>query len=169
MSEVILATTRRARWIVSEFVKDAIHDPYPRAEGTINGNGWTCRTCASVSGQAYRHPASADSYCSACGGPLSEIERNTLAILALASLMERAIAKDTTTSTAPSTRGETPRFVGTKEAAEFLGVTTKALYSMVERKQVPCSRIHTRLRFSPSGLVEWVEKHGVQSPPRRRR
>lgn len=57
-----------------------------------------------------------------------------------------------------------PKRVNYQAAAEFLGIPTGTLRSMVHRKQVPHIRMGPQLvRFDLDELREWVSKHSVAS------
>ena len=48
-----------------------------------------------------------------------------------------------------------------KEASEYLGFSVKALYHMVERRQIPFVKIGKSLRFNKVALDNWIEKHTI--------
>jgi excisionase family DNA binding protein len=48
-----------------------------------------------------------------------------------------------------------------KEASEYLGKSVKALYHMVERRQIPFVKIRKNLRFDKIALDKWIEKHTI--------
>ena len=66
---------------------------------------------------------------------------------------------------APSTP-ITPMLLKVEEVAQLLRTTPKAVYTMVERHQLPgACRIGRRLLFSQQALVAWLlEKSGASSP-----
>jgi excisionase family DNA binding protein len=48
-----------------------------------------------------------------------------------------------------------------KEASEYLGKSVKALYHMVERRQIPFVKIRKNLRFDKIDLDKWIEKQKI--------
>ncbi len=46
---------------------------------------------------------------------------------------------------------------GSKEAAKLLGVCTKTLYGMVERKEIRAARLGTGWRFRRSDLLAYID------------
>ncbi len=57
------------------------------------------------------------------------------------------------------------RFLNVREAARFLGVSPKSLYSWVSQRSVPYRKARRRLLFLESELVEWTRPE----PDRKRR
>ena len=53
------------------------------------------------------------------------------------------------------------RLLTIKEASEYLGKSVKALYHMVERRQIPFVKIRKNLRFDKIDLDKWIEKHTI--------
>jgi excisionase family DNA binding protein len=64
-----------------------------------------------------------------------------------------------------------PEFLIVKEVASLLRTTPKAIYTMVERAQIPgVLRIGRRLLFRREVLLQWLlEKSGTPSPEGDRR
>jgi excisionase family DNA binding protein len=56
-----------------------------------------------------------------------------------------------------------PRFMNVREAAEFLRLAPKTLYSLVSSRRVPWRKAGRRLLFLESELIEWTR------PPERKR
>lgn len=50
------------------------------------------------------------------------------------------------------------RLLSTKEAAEYLAMTSAALYQMVHRKKIPVVRIGRALRFDLRALDDWIDQ-----------
>jgi excisionase family DNA binding protein len=50
------------------------------------------------------------------------------------------------------------------EAARFLSVSRRQLYYLLEREGLPAVRVGTRLRFSPSELEDYLERHREAGP-----
>jgi len=48
-----------------------------------------------------------------------------------------------------------------KEASEYLGISIKGLYHMVEKMQIPFIKIGKRLKFDKIDLDTWIEKYKV--------
>jgi len=57
------------------------------------------------------------------------------------------------------------RFMGVQEAAHFLGVSPKSLYSWVSQRRIPFRKAGRRLLFLEAELVEWTRPTGT--PERR--
>ena len=55
------------------------------------------------------------------------------------------------------------RLLTIKEASEYLGISVKGLYNMVNRRELPFYKIGKRVRFDMKQLDEWIEKHKVES------
>jgi len=53
------------------------------------------------------------------------------------------------------------RLLTIKEASEYLGISVKGLYHMVERRQIPFVKTGKRLRFDKIDLDNWIEKHKI--------
>jgi excisionase family DNA binding protein len=49
-------------------------------------------------------------------------------------------------------------FVGARDAADYLGLTRKAVYALVERDRLPHHRPAGRLLFDRRELRAWVER-----------
>ena len=63
--------------------------------------------------------------------------------------------------TAPPAAGR--EWLTVDEAARYLGMTRKALYAAVERRQVPASRLGVRLRFSRAGLDHLLSRRQART------
>jgi excisionase family DNA binding protein len=50
------------------------------------------------------------------------------------------------------------------EAARFLNVSRRQLYYLLEREGLPAVRVGARLRFSPSELEDFLERHRETGP-----
>jgi excisionase family DNA binding protein len=50
------------------------------------------------------------------------------------------------------------------DAARFLSVSRRQLYYLLEREGLPAVRVGTRLRFSPSELEQYLERHREAAP-----
>ncbi len=47
--------------------------------------------------------------------------------------------------------------MNSKQAAEYLRISHRTLYKMIERKEVPVAKVGGSLLFSPEALDEWVK------------
>ncbi len=67
--------------------------------------------------------------------------------------------------------GGMPRLLTVPEVAKYLRTTPKAIYTMVERAQLPgVARIGRRVLVSQAALLAWLsEKSGAPSPDGDRR
>jgi excisionase family DNA binding protein len=50
-----------------------------------------------------------------------------------------------------------------KEAAEYLGVSTAAIYKMVREKQIPHFRVRSIILFSKDAIDGWVAQQEKES------
>lgn len=65
-------------------------------------------------------------------------------------------------SRAPTTMGATSDILDYATAAVLLGVPIGTLYSWVHHRRVPHIRLGRRaVRFSRSGLADWLSRHSV--------
>mgnify|MGYP000151804064 CR=1 FL=1 len=48
-----------------------------------------------------------------------------------------------------------------KEASEYLGISVKALYCRVWRREIPFVKIGKNLRFDKIDLDKWIEKQKI--------
>jgi len=53
------------------------------------------------------------------------------------------------------------RLLTIKEASEYLGISVKGIYNMVNRRQIPFIKIGGRLRFDKIDLDNWIEKQKI--------
>jgi len=51
------------------------------------------------------------------------------------------------------------RLLTVKEAANYLAMTSAALYQLVHRKKIPVVRFGKALRFDIQALDDWIEAH----------
>jgi excisionase family DNA binding protein len=59
--------------------------------------------------------------------------------------------------------GRADRLLTVEEVAEWLRLTTKGVYAMVEARRIPFFRVSNRLRFSRSSLLSWLEENRVSA------
>lgn len=68
--------------------------------------------------------------------------------------------------------GEKPaaidRLLTVRELAEFLRLTPKGVYAMVEARRIPFIRVSNRVRFRQSDVINWLEENRVPSVERHR-
>lgn len=62
-------------------------------------------------------------------------------------------------------RRAVPLFVNVDEAAELLRTTRRAIYAMVERRQLPgVVRLRRRVLFRSDVLLDWLDQKCASSP-----
>ena len=62
-------------------------------------------------------------------------------------------------------RRAVPRFLNVEEAAELLRTTRRAIYAMVERRQLPgVVRLRRRVLFRSDVLLDWLDQKCAPSP-----
>jgi excisionase family DNA binding protein len=66
----------------------------------------------------------------------------------------------------PETEVE-PRYLTLNTAAQYLGVTPKALRHYVQRRIVPFCRVERRLLFDRQALDRWLARRSVRVEQRR--
>jgi excisionase family DNA binding protein len=71
---------------------------------------------------------------------------------------------ESTTSTS-GTRSDLPKLLTIDEAAELLRTTRRAIYAMVERRQLPgVLRIRRRVLLRADDLLDWLDQKRAPSP-----
>ncbi|MCH7792474.1 MAG: helix-turn-helix domain-containing protein [Planctomycetes bacterium] len=61
------------------------------------------------------------------------------------------------TSTAPSQASRDPnRLLSIREAAEFLGISDRLLWTLADNREVPSLRIGRRRLFRRAALIRWI-------------
>ena len=66
--------------------------------------------------------------------------------------------------TIPQPSDQLPTLLTVDEAAAFLRKTRHAVYSMVERRQIPgVIRLHRRLLFRADELLHWIDQKRAPS------
>jgi excisionase family DNA binding protein len=64
-----------------------------------------------------------------------------------------------------SSRRGIPLFLNVDEAAELLRTTRRAIYAMVERRQLPgVVRLRRRVLFRADDLLDWLDQKRAPSP-----
>ena len=64
-----------------------------------------------------------------------------------------------------ASRRAVPLFLNVDEAAELLRTTRRAIYAMVERRQLPgVVRLRRRVLFSSDILLDWLDQKRAPSP-----
>jgi excisionase family DNA binding protein len=62
-------------------------------------------------------------------------------------------------------RRAVPPFINVDEAAELLRTTRRAIYAMVERRQLPgVVRLRRRVLFRSDVLLDWLDQKRAPSP-----
>jgi excisionase family DNA binding protein len=62
-------------------------------------------------------------------------------------------------------RRAVPRFLNVDEAADLLRTTRRAIYAMVERRQLPgVVRLRRRVLFRSDALLDWLDQKCAPSP-----
>ena len=54
------------------------------------------------------------------------------------------------------------RFLNVKEAAEYLGLATSTLYTMVSQQRIPYTKMGRRTKFEQKELDRWTDSHSVK-------
>jgi excisionase family DNA binding protein len=54
------------------------------------------------------------------------------------------------------------RFLDVREAAEYLGLATSTLYTMVSQRRVPFVKIGRRTKFDREKIESWIAQHSVK-------
>jgi excisionase family DNA binding protein len=60
-----------------------------------------------------------------------------------------------------STHAVPKQYLDVKEAAEFLGLATSTLYSMVSQRRIPYVKMGRRTKFDRRHLDEWLKQGTV--------
>ena len=55
-----------------------------------------------------------------------------------------------------------------EEVAEYLQLSTKTVYRLVQSRRVPCFRIGRQWRFKRDQLEDWLTKETYREPKRKR-
>jgi excisionase family DNA binding protein len=64
-----------------------------------------------------------------------------------------------------NTVGDHPLLLTVDEAAALLRTTRRAVYAMVERRQIPgVTRIRRRVLFRAADLLDWLDRNRAPSP-----
>jgi excisionase family DNA binding protein len=64
-----------------------------------------------------------------------------------------------------ASRRSVPLFLNVDEAAELLRTTRRAIYAMVERRQLPgVVRLRRRVLFRSDVLLDWLDQKRAPSP-----
>ena len=50
-----------------------------------------------------------------------------------------------------------------KQAADYLGVHTDTIYTMVRKKEIPHFKLRRRIMFSKESINEWIREQEMQS------
>jgi len=63
-----------------------------------------------------------------------------------------------------SAHTQTQPLLDVRTAAELLNVSTRTIYALVERDEVPHARVGGQIRFVPGVLEQWLRDGGKQEP-----
>jgi excisionase family DNA binding protein len=63
-----------------------------------------------------------------------------------------------------SPSGRTERLLTVADAAEFLAISRRQVYVLLERGELPAVRVGTRLRLIPADLRVYLEEHREAGP-----
>ncbi len=81
------------------------------------------------------------------------------------SLPERATQLDRRSTDAGQHQRVLPVFLTVEEAADLLRTTRRAIYAMIERRQVPgVIRVRRRVLFRADDLLHWLDQKRAPSP-----
>lgn len=56
------------------------------------------------------------------------------------------------------------RLLTIDEVAKYLQVSTKTIYRMIQRREIPCYKVANQWRFKWGVIQEWLEKDNFQAP-----
>lgn len=62
-------------------------------------------------------------------------------------------------------QGMVPRLMGVGTAAAYLGLGKKAIYRLVEKREIPYVRIAAKVFFEKPALEAWIAQHRVEPEP----
>lgn len=54
------------------------------------------------------------------------------------------------------------RFLDVKEAADYLGLATSTLYTMVSQRRIPFVKMGRRTKFDREKIEPWIARHSVK-------
>jgi len=57
---------------------------------------------------------------------------------------------------------QTPQLMTVKEVAELLGITDRAVYGRVARKEIPHIKLGNLLRFNRAEILAWLKDNSVK-------
>lgn len=60
-------------------------------------------------------------------------------------------------------RSSAARFFTVPEAAAYLGIADSTLYAMVSAQRIPYTKIGRLLKFDPSLLEKWIQRHTMDA------
>lgn len=146
--------------------QDTTHakEPFAAHAGGEAAPTWTCRECSARAGRRYGYPGRADTYCSTCGGAMSDVER-------LAALVQELLRTHGGLGT-PAPASVSPvlvhEFLTVEEVAELLRTTPGAIRARAARGRVPgLVRDGRRLLVRRETLLRVLERR-APSPGRSR-
>lgn len=123
---------------------------------------WYCQTCTRNFRLEHAYPPHPDVHCAFCGDPLTPDER-VIAILRLLADEPRSGTHLARSAAEPPIAAHQLLTIG--EVAALLRTTPKAIYTRVERGQLPgVTRDRGRLRVRRDALLKYLRENSVPSP-----
>lgn len=62
-----------------------------------------------------------------------------------------------------SNAGSSPKLIlNTRELAEFLNISKQTVYRLIEKRQIPFSKVGGSLRFNRESILEFMESNRVE-------
>ena len=133
----------------------------PTAETPVKGNGANWKHQAPLSSASLQTTRTSGSHarsCRLCGAEITGRRRNGFC-------SDRCRMRTTRQKQSESTDGEFPLLLTVVEVADLLRMSTKAVYAMVARGQLPgVIRIGRNLRFRRDTLLDWIDQKDAPSP-----
>lgn len=125
---------------------------------------WNCRNCARELGATVRYPPSPDVYCARCGAPLGVAERGVAVLRDLVQLLAEREQRPSS-GAPPSATTAAADLLTVAEVAELLRTSRKAIYTRIERGQLPgVTRDRDRVLVKRAALVKYLRENSVPSP-----
>jgi excisionase family DNA binding protein len=56
------------------------------------------------------------------------------------------------------------RLLTIEEVAEYLQVSPKTVYRMIQRREIPCYKVANQWRFKWSAIQDWMENENFRPP-----
>jgi excisionase family DNA binding protein len=74
-------------------------------------------------------------------------------------------AMSTHTQQVVSASERTARLMTVADAADFLAISRRQVYVLLERGELPAVRVGTRIRLIPAELTAYLEQHRAEAAP----